>query len=530
VSALFSLFSVGLLAVSTPADTVPLYPDLGDHHYEISTENPLTQQYFDQGLRLVWAFNHAEAIRAFEEAARLDPDCAMCSWGIAYAYGPNINAPMDSTSGVAAWQAVQKALSLKDHASEREGAFIDAVAKRYAEVPPVERTALDSAWARAMDEVVERFPDDLEAATVSADARMNLSPWNYWTHDGELRPGHDVTLERLERVIATDSTHPGACHLFIHAVEAAEPERAVPCAERLAGLMPGAGHIVHMPAHIYIRVGRYNDAIEANVHAVHTDETFIMDTGPTGIYPAFYYPHNYHFLSFASMHAGQGQRALETAREAATRMSHDLARAFGPEAARMLAHPHLTLIAFGRWEETVAEPMPPADIPFAAGLAHYSRGVASAALDQPDAARAELDSVSRIAAEFTEDWPATVMQIAVHSLSGDIAFRQGDYEGAIAHYGQALELEDSLRYTEPAYWNRPIRRDLGAALLAAGRTAEAENAYAEDLSKFPDNGWSLFGIIQAFEAQGKTAEAEAARERLRSAWESADVTLTASRF
>jgi tetratricopeptide (TPR) repeat protein len=211
-------------------------------------------------------------------------------------------------------------------------------------------------------------------------------------------------------------------------------------------------------------------------------------------------------------------------------MDHGVARQFGPEAARMLAHPHLTLIAFGRWEETLAEPMPPADIPFAAGLAHYSRGVASAALERPDEARAELDSVSRIATEFTEDWPATVMQIAIHSLTGDIAYREGDYEGAIAHYEQAKGLEDGLRYTEPAYWNRPIRRDLGAALLATGRPAEAENAYAEDLAKFPDNGWSLFGIIQAFEAQGKTAEAEAARERFRSAWEAADVTLTASRL
>ncbi|HET6342721.1 MAG TPA: hypothetical protein VFG78_11140 [Gemmatimonadota bacterium] len=531
MSTLVSLFSAGLMAVSNASpDTLQLYDDLGDHHYEISTENPLTQQYFDQGLRLTWAFNHAEAIRAFEEAARLDPECAMCYWGIAYAYGPNINAPMDSTSGVAAWNAVQEALARKDHASDREDAFIDAIAERYAEVPPVERAALDSAWADAATAVAERYPDDLEAATVAADARMNLSPWNYWTPEGELRPGHDKTLAMLEGAIAADSTHPGACHLFIHAVEAAEPERAVPCAERLAGLMPGAGHIVHMPAHIYIRVGRYDDAIQSNLHAVHQDETFIMDTGPTGIYPAFYYPHNYHFLSFASMHAGQGERALETAREAAAKMSHDLARAFGPEAARMLAHPHLTLIAFGRWDETLAEPMPPADIPFAAGLAHYSRGVAHAALEHPDEAQAELDSVSRIATAFTEGWPATVMQIAIHSLSGDIAYRQGDYDGAIAHYEQARDLEDSLRYTEPAYWNRPIRRDLGAALLAAGRPAEAENAFAEDLGKFPDNGWSLFGIIQAFEAQGKAAEAEAARERLRNAWENADVTLTASRF
>ncbi|HEY7471056.1 MAG TPA: hypothetical protein VIE68_01790 [Gemmatimonadota bacterium] len=520
-----------LVSVShAPADTVLLFDDLGDHHYEISTTNPLAQQYFDQGLRLMWGFNHAEAIRAYEQAARIDPDCAVCYWGVAFSYGPNINAPMDSTSGVAAWTAIQKAIELKPHASEREAALIDALATRYAAVPPVQRAALDSAYARAMNAVADRFPGDHEAATLAADAIMNESPWNYWTPDGQQRPETARLLSLLEGVLSEDPSHPGACHLYIHSVEAAEPEKAIPCAERLAGLMPGAGHIVHMPAHIYIRVGRYNDAIEANIHAVHEDETYIADVGTPGIYPAFYYPHNYHFLAFASTFAGRGDLALETARKAAAHMDLGVARMVGPEASRMLAHPHLTLMAFGRWQDVLAEPQPPADIRFAAGLVHYARGVALAALDRFDEAGVELDSVRQIATEHTEEWPSVVMQIATHELMGDIAYRQGDFAAAIQHYEVSEGLQDGLRYTEPAYWNKPVRHDLGAALLAAGRAADAERAYREDLEKFPENGWSLYGLAQSLDAQGKSAEATEVRTRLATAWAEADVELTGSRF
>jgi tetratricopeptide (TPR) repeat protein len=526
-----NIAAAALVSVSNaPADTVLLYDDLGQHHYAISTDAPLAQQYFDQGLRLVWGFNHAEAIRAFEQAARVDPDCAICWWGVAFSYGPNINAPMDSTSGVAAWTAVQRATERKGHASEIEAAFIDAVATRYAAVPPVQRAALDSAYARAMGEVADRFPDDQEAAVLAADAIMNLSPWNYWTPDGQQRPDTGRLLSLLEKVVAANPNHPGACHLYIHAVEAAEPEKAVPCAERLAGLIPGAGHIVHMPAHIYIRVGRYNDAIESNIHAVHTDETYIADVGTPGIYPAFYYPHNYHFLAFASTFAGRSELAIETARKAAAHMDLGVARMVGPEAARMLAHPHLTLMAFGRWEDVLAEPVPPGDIRFAAGLVHYARGVADAALQRWDDADAELDSVRQIASEFPEDWPSIVMQIATHALMGDIAFRKGEFGDAVQHYQVAAELQDGLRYTEPAYWNKPIRHELGAALLAAGQPAEAERVYREDLLKFPANGWALFGLAASLEAQGKGAEAQGVRAELEQAWSDADVTLTGSRM
>ena len=521
-----------LVALSgAPADTVLLYDDLGEHHYAISTDQPLAQQYFDQGLRLTWAFNHAEAIRAYEQAARIDPECAICWWGVAFSYGPNINAPMDSTAGVAAWNAIQRATLLKSHASEREAALIDALATRYAAVPPVERAALDSAYARAMSAVADRFPDDHETAVVTADAIMNLSPWNYWTPDGQQRPDTGRLLSLLETVVAANPNHPGACHLYIHAVEAAEPQKAVACAERLASLMPGAGHLVHMPAHIYIRVGRYNEAIESNIHAVHTDETYIQDVGPAAnIYPMFYYPHNYHFLAFASTFAGRGEMALDSARKTAENVDHGMARMFGPEAARMLAHPHLTLIAFGRWEDVLAEPAPPADIRFAAGLVHYSRGVANAALENWDAAAAELDSVRQIAGEYTEDWPSTVMQIATHALLGDIDFRRGNFDSAIGHYRAAVELEDGLRYTEPAYWNKPVRHELGAALLAAGDAAGAEQVYRENLEKFPANGWGLFGLATSLDAQGKAAEAAEVRTQLDTAWSEADVTLTGSRM
>src|SRR5688572_19575405 len=269
-----TLLLTALPAFVTPADTAQLYDNLGQHHHAISTSVPLAQQYFNQGLRLTSAFNHAEAIRSFEEAARHDETCAICWWGVAYAYGPNINAPMDSAAGVAAYAALQKALALRESASESERAYIDALATRYAAVPPANRAALDSAYARAMDEVATRYPDDLDAATLAAEAAMDLRPWNYWTPAGEPQPGTVELVTRLEGVIERDPNNPGACHYYIHAVEAVAPAKAVACAERLAGLMPGAGHIVHMPAHIYIRVGRYSDAVDANVHAVHTDESF----------------------------------------------------------------------------------------------------------------------------------------------------------------------------------------------------------------------------------------------------------------
>jgi tetratricopeptide (TPR) repeat protein len=506
---------------------VPVFEDLGAYTREITTDNEAAQRYFDQGLRLTVAFNHAEAIRAFERAAQLDPACAMCYWGIAYAYGPNINAPMDSASGVAAYNAVQRAQALSAQAAPVERALIDALAKRYAQVPPADRAALDQAYAAAMHDVKQQFPEDLDVATFWAEAAMDLSPWDYWTPDGKPRANTAEALSELERVLAANPDHPGACHYYIHAVEAAQPQKAVACAERLASLMPGAGHLVHMPAHIYIRVGRWNDAITANQHAVHTDETYIKDQGPQGVYPIAYYPHNYHFLAFAATMAGRTQEAINAARGVVKAVPVDVARQV-PPVEGLVPYLHLTLVTFGKWDEVLAEPVPPSDLRFATALTQYARGVAHAAKGDAAQARAALDTVRSIVVATKDPLGHTVLDIANHSLAGEVAFRTGDARGAEAHFRQAQTLEDGLLYMEPPHWYYPIRHSLGAVLLSQGRARDAEPVYRKDLERFPDNIWSLRGLQASLRAQGKTAEADALDARI--AQLGGDVQLASSRL
>jgi tetratricopeptide (TPR) repeat protein len=489
----------------------------------------MAQRYFDQGLRLVFGFNHGEAIRAFNESARLDPNCAMCYWGIAYAYGPHVNAGMDSASGVAAYAAAQKAQALSRRASVSERAYIAAVSKRYARVPPANRAGLDSAYATAMCEVSARYADDLDAAALCGEAMMDLRPWNYWKQpSGEPYPGTALIMSKLEGVIQRNPDHPGACHYYIHAVEAVQPAKAVACAERLAALMPGVGHMVHMPAHIYIRVGRYNDAVESNVHAVHTDEVYIEGQKPQGVYPIGYYPHNLHFLSFASTMAGRSAQAMDAARALKSRANLEVARVV-PMVQSFVPFVELTLVNFGRWEDVLAQPLPPSDLKYASTMAHYARGVAYAATGKPADAAVELDAVTQAdAAAGPDDKPVT--GVAMHALMGEIAQRGGRLDEAAAHFKAAMAIEDGMLYFEPPPWYYPIRHSLGAVLLQAGRPAEAEAVYREDLKRFPENGWALFGLTQALRAQGKTTEALAADARFREAWKDADVTLTASRF
>jgi tetratricopeptide (TPR) repeat protein len=445
---------------SVRQDTVPLYTNLGTHHYRITTANPRTQQYFDQGLRLYYAFNHAESVRAFEEAVRRDPACAMCYWGIALAHGPNINAPMDSAAGVAAWAAIERAREQSAHASAEERALIEALAVRYAADPPADRAALDSAYARALGDVVRRYPENREAAVLYAEALMDLRPWSYWTRAGEPEPGTTELLAMLERVMAANPGHPGACHFYIHAVEAAYPERAVPCAERLAQLMPGAGHLVHMPGHIYIRVGRYMDAIRANEHAVHADEQYIADQRPMGIYPLAYYPHNYHFLAFAATMAGRSRQAIAAARDVVERVDEEVARESW-ELQALLPYHHLTLLTFGRWSDVLAAPSPASDLGFAHAMTEYARGMAHAALGATDRARGSLVELER-ARDATEEEPArSVLEIASHSLLGELDLRAGRHEVAIAHLREAMRLEDELIYMEPPFWHSPVRHMLG---------------------------------------------------------------------
>jgi tetratricopeptide (TPR) repeat protein len=516
-----------LLAQQPPP---PLYTDLGTHHKAVGTRVPLAQQYFDQGFRLVYGFNHAEAIRSFTRATELDPACAMCWWGIAYAYGPHVNAGMDSASGVKAYQAAQKALSLSRKASPWQRAYIRAVAARYAAVPPTNRAALDSAYSRGMADVARKYPNDLDAAALYAESLMDLRPWNYWTPEGKPYPGTEEIVRQLERVIARNPEHPGACHYYIHAVEAVNPQLAVPCAERLARLMPGVGHMVHMPAHIYIRVGRYNDAAASNVHAIHTDETFIEGQKPTTVYSLAYYPHNIHFLAFASTMAGRSTQAIDAARTLKSKVNLDVARQVGM-LQEMVPYYVLTITTFGRWDDVLAEPLPPSDIRMSLAMAYYARGVAYAAKGQPAEARTALDTVKAIDAATPADAPdKTPVSIAVHALMGEIATRSGKLDEGIAHFREALKIEDAGLYFEPPKWYYPIRHSLGAALLKAGQNTEAEAVYREDLKRFPENGWSLFGLAAALRAQGKSAEAAAVDQRFSKAWSAADVKLTASRF
>ncbi|HSQ49968.1 MAG TPA: tetratricopeptide repeat protein [Nitrospiraceae bacterium] len=509
---------------------VPLYTNLGAHHKRISTRVPATQQYFDQGLRLVYGFNHAEAIRSFTRAAELDPTCAMCYWGIALAYGPHVNAPMDSASGVAAYAAAQKALGLTSHATAPERAYIEAVAQRYEADPPADRARLDTVYSRAMGQVANTYPKDLDAATLYAESLMDLRPWNYWRPDGTPYPGTKEIVRRLESVLSRNPNHPGACHYYIHAVEAVNPKAAVPCAERLARLMPGEGHMVHMPAHIYIRVGRWNDAIQANQHAIHTDEVFIEGQHPMGVYPLAYYPHNIHFLAFASTMAGRSAQAIAASQTLTATVNLDAARQVGL-LQEMLPYHALTLTTFGQWDDVLAAPLPPEDIRFSYALASYARGVAHAAKGQWAEAQAALDTVTAINAATPDGAEGkTALSIAVHALAGEIATRRGDLDAGITHFREAVTIEDAGLYFEPPKWYYPIRHSLGAVLVKAGQHAEAEKVYREDLRRFPENGWALFGLAQALRAQRKNTEAAAADARFRRAWASTDVTLTASRF
>ncbi|MFL5562897.1 MAG: hypothetical protein ACJ79K_15605 [Gemmatimonadaceae bacterium] len=513
---------------------VPLYTDLGDYHFATSTRVPMAQRYFDQGIRLLYGFNHGEAIRAFDEAARLDPACAICHWGAALAYGPHVNAPMDSAAGVAAWAELQQAVALAPKATVRERAFIGALRARYSAVPPNDRAGLDSAYATAMGAIAARYPRDLDAATLYAESLMDLSPWNYWTRDGKPRPQTSVIVAQLEQVIRTNPRHPGACHYYIHAVEAADPKKAVACAERLAAEMPGAGHMVHMPAHIYIRVGRYADAIDANIHAVHVDESFIAAERPSGMYPMGYYPHNIHFLAFAAALAGRSEMAIDAARTLSGKVNPDLARAV-PKFQGLIAYYPLMLVKFGRWDDVLAAPPPPAEMRMATLLDDYARGVAFAAKGSWSEAGAMLDSVRAIstsaprpsaeamASSYDED--GMVMSIAEHSLAGEIAQRQRNFDEAIAQFRAAAKIEDAFNYDEPPQWYLPVRHALGAALLEAKRPEEAEAAYREDLKRFPENGWALHGLEAALVARGEHAEARAVDARLRRAWTEADYAL-----
>ena len=519
-------------SVASATSTGGLLPGLGTWSRRIATTSPLAQRYFDQGLRLYYAFNHAESARAFRQAQRLDASCVMCAWGEAMALGPNINAPMDSAAERQAIAATQRAVSLvgASRAAPREAALVDAIELRYL-APASTRAARDSAYANAMSAVAESATDDVDILTLAAEAAMDLSPWTYWTKQGAPRPATPRLLARLERAMRLAPDHPGACHFYIHAVEAVQPQRAVECAERLAKLMPGAGHIVHMPAHIYIRVGRWADAIDINRHAVHADEQYLDGprTSETAFYTAAYASHNHHFLALAAVMAGNSAIALEASRRVVQIVTPDLARQVSV-VEPMLAIPLQTLVSFGRWDEILRAPLPPSDL--RVGIAHgwYARGIAFAATARAAEARATIDSIDAVAKGLPEGETRVTLEIASLMVGGEIALRGGDALTAVKAFTKAAALEDRLAYMEPPTWYYPVRQSLGKALLAAGKAREAEDAYRSDLQRFPENGWSLRGLANALTAQGRTREAAEVERRFAKAWRMADVRITNSRF
>ncbi len=538
---LWGLPWLGLLAIDLDAAAerqptrVPLFEDLGNLHHPITTSSAEAQQYFDQGLRLLYAFNHEEAIRAFEEAARLDPSAVMAYWGVALASGPNINAAMDKVAERRAWEAVQKARTHRAHASPAEQAYIDAIGKRY-NVNAHARPALDKAYADAMRVVWRRFPSDPDAGVLFAEALMDLRPWDLWTAAGRPKPGTEELVSTLESVLARFPDHPGACHYYIHSVEASpDPDRALACAERLPRLMPGAGHLVHMPAHIYMRLGRYHEAAERNRHAVDVDRHYLAGRKLSGDYADGYYTHNLHFLWASLAMEGRKTEALKVARQLAGTITEDEARK-DKWKEWYLPTPMWSMIRFGQWDELLREPPPPKSLRLQQGIWRLGRGMALSASGRLPGAEGEHVVLTGIAKRFGPDrtreekTERALLKIAERLLAGEIAMHRHKYDEGIASFTDAVKLEEELPYNEPPFWPIPIRHFLGAALLKAGKPGKAEAVYRADLAKNPRNGWAQFGLMQSLRAQRKSREANDVEKQWQQAWEHAEVTLTASRF
>lgn len=520
---------------------IPLFEDLGSHHYPVSTKEPLAQRYFDQGLILAFSFNHAEAARSFKQAYQIDSKCALCYWGEALVLGPNINAPMDPAAVPVAYGLVQKMLAHAGTASNKEKILIQALSKRYTLVAPEDRTSLDEIYAASMLDAVQRFPDDAVIISLYAEALMDIHPWDFWSKQGIAKPWTAEIIFMLERALKIDENNPLANHLYIHMLEASpNPEKAIPSAERLPELVPGSGHLVHMPAHIYIRVGRYRDAILANQKAVKVDRGYLNHNHAESIYTMAYVPHNHHFLWAAAIKTGRKSLATQAAANTADQVNHELIHE--PGFAGTLQHfymiPLYTKALFGNWDAILAEPAPAAELVYPTGIWRYARGLALLRKGKLEAAKQELEMLKQNKADpavakltvFDLNPVSQLLQIGIDVLQGEIAAQSNEYDTAVSYLEHAVELEDSLNYTEPKDWYLPPRQVLGAVLLASNKSEKAEQVYRQDLVYHPQNGWSLFGLLQSLRAQGKDGEADKVQKQFKQVWQDADVTLTGSRF
>lgn len=522
-------------AAAPGAPLAPRLQNLGAHVFAVSTTVSRAQLFMNQGLNLTYGFNHAEAGRAFAEAARLDPSLAMAYWGQALVLGPNINAPMDGGVESKAFELINKALALKGHASSRERAYIDALAVRYTG-KAADRAAGDRAYANAMRGLVERFPADLDARTLYAESLMDLRPWGYWTRDG--RP-YDETTEiesTLAFVLGRHKNHPGALHLWIHLWESTDPKRAEAEADRLVPLMPGAGHMVHMPAHIFQRVGRHADVIRVNQLAAQADEDYIAQCHAQGIYPLAYYPHNLHFIWMGASASGQKQLAIDSARKLAAAIPQEaLASTSILQGFRVV--PYYALVRFSEWDAILTEPAPSYDSPFTRAIWRYARAMAFVNRDQLVEAERELEELRTLVFDpslkgqttFSSNTGVTIVQIAPEVVAGEIALKRGELDRAIAYFDRAVRFEDALVYQEPPDWHVPSRQNLANALMMADRAGEAETVLWDDLKRNPDHVWNLSLLSKALKQQNKVADAALIDARLASSLKGADASRSTTR-
>lgn len=540
------VIAAGLLAgcqVDQPMDATrpQLFEGLGSHHRAVTNASPEGQKYFDQGLTFTFAFNHDEAIRSYTEAARIDPECAMHMWGVALCNGPHINnAEMDEAHSKAAWEALQKAKKLADKASPVEKALIGALSARYVDpaagklpLTAEERAPIDKAYAEAMRRVHGEFSKDADVGTLYAESLMDLRPWNLWSLQGEPRPETGEIVLTLESVLAMAPEHPGANHLYIHAVEASpKPEKAVPSAERLGKLAPAAGHLVHMPAHIYARVGRWDDAAKSNRAAMEADAAYRKLSPRQGFYH-IYMAHNAGFLAWGCMMQGRSEEAVKSTQDMAAAVPKEFIENMAPVIDGYLPIGLEVLMRFGKWEEILKYPKPGENLPIFTAMWHFTRGVAYANTKRIAEAEKEQAEFLKCAAAIPAgrkvgNTPSpTIMTIATHVLAGEIAFKRGSTDDAIKHLKQAVEAEDTVHYDEPPDWMQPVRHTLGAVLLSAGHAAEAEKVYREDLRHWPENGWALYGLAQAMKKQ-KSDQYTAIEARFKKAWEKADMKIGSS--
>ena len=516
-----------------PAKPATMVSGLGDLHHPVSTTHADAQQFFDQGLRYIFAFNHDEAARSFQRAAELDPTLAMAYWGMAEAIGPNYNDPASEDRFKQAHEAIAKAQSLAAKATASERGYIDAMAKRFPADPKSDLKKAAEDYRDAMRDLVKHNPDDLDAATLFAEAGMNLHPWQLWHHDGTPEAGTEEVVATLESVLKRDPNHVGANHYYIHAVEASNtPERALSSANRLAALAPGAGHLVHMPAHTYIRTGDFDAAERTNIDAAKVDEAYIAATGAQGMYPMMYYSHNLHFIAVAAAMEGRYADSWQAADKLAAHVAPAVKDM--PPLEGFMTVPIMVRVRFQKWDEVLAMPAPDASMKTTTAIWHFARGMAFAGKGKLAEAEAEHKFLSEKVASTPPDeifaMPVNnktkdIFTIARDALGAKIAVARKDLPAAITQLREAVTVQDSLNYNEPQDWIYPVRESLGAALLMAGNAAEAEQVFREDLARGPRNPRSLFGLISALKAQKRDYDAQFVDKQFQDAWKKADTQL-----